>query len=94
MITDNILAAALRLADTKTGPRTVSLSPAAVRLLAGLPRAAGNPWVFPGRGRGRHLRSIDDAWKIVRGRATLDDVRLHDLRHTSAVQDQFSVISQ
>ena len=56
----------------------------AVRLLAGLPRAAGNPWVFPGRGRGRHLRSIDDAWKIVRGRATLDDVRLHDLRHSYA----------
>ena len=80
----DLRAAALRLADTKTGPRTVSLSPAAARLLAGLPRAAGNPWVFPGRAKGRHLRSIDDAWKAVRGRAALDDVRLHDLRHSYA----------
>ena len=77
-------AAALRLADSKTGPRTVSLSSSAARLLAGLPRAAGNPWVFPGRGRGRHLRSLDDAWRTVRTRAGLDDVRLHDLRHSYA----------
>ena len=80
----DLLAAALRLADAKTGPRTVSLSPSAVALLAGLPRPAGNPWVFPGRGKGRHLRSIDDAWKTVRARAALDDVRLHDLRHSYA----------
>ena len=80
----DLRAAALRLADAKTGPRAVSLSPSAARLLAGLPRAAGNPWVFPGRRRGRHLRSIDDAWKIVRARAALDDVRLHDLRHSYA----------
>ena len=31
----------LRLRDTKTGPRTVPLSPAAVKLLAGLPRYEG-----------------------------------------------------
>ena len=80
----DLRAAALRLADAKTGPRAVSLSPSAARLLAGLPRAVGNPWVFPGRRRGRHLRSIDDAWKIVRARAALDDVRLHDLRHSYA----------
>ena len=80
----DLRAAALRLADTKTGPRTVSLSPAAASLLAGLPRKAANPWVFPGRKKGRHMRSIDDAWKTVRARAGLDDVRLHDLRHSYA----------
>ena len=80
----DLRATALRLTDTKTGPRTVSLSSSAARLLAGLPRTAGNPWVFPGRRRGRHMRSIDDAWKIVRARAGLDDVRLHDLRHSYA----------
>ncbi len=40
--------------------------------------------MFPGRGRGRHLRSLDDAWRTVRTRAGLDDVRLHDLRHSYA----------
>ena len=76
--------ATLRLTDTKTGPRAVSLSPSAASLLAGLPRGAGSPWVFPGRKRGRPMRSVDDAWKILRARAGLDDVRLHDLRHSYA----------
>ena len=34
----------LRLPDTKTGPRTISLSPEAVRVLASIPRVAGNPF--------------------------------------------------
>ena len=71
----------LALADAKTGPRTVSLPPAAVKLLAGLPRESGNPWVIPGRKAGKHMRAIDDAWYALRARAGLDDVRLHDLRH-------------
>ena len=73
----------LTLADAKTGPTTVSLSPAAVTLLAGLPRKPGNPWVIPGHKAGTHMRTIDDAWYALRARAGLDDVRLHDLRHTS-----------
>ncbi len=74
----------LRLPDTKTGARVVSLSPPAVKLLAGLPRFPGNPWVIPGRKPGTHLRKLDDAWLAVRSRAGLDDVRLHDLRHSYA----------
>ncbi len=80
----DLRAAELKLADAKTGPRRVALSPGAARLLAEIPRAAGNPWVLPGRGKSRPLRSIDDAWRIVRERADLDDVRLHDLRHSYA----------
>ena len=76
--------AELRLPDTKTGARVVSLSPPAVKLLAGLPRLPGNPWVIPGRKPGTHLRKLDDAWRAVRSRAGLDDVRLHDLRHSYA----------
>ena len=78
-------AGALRLADAKTGPRTVPLSSAAARLLAGLPRGPGdNPWVVPGRKPGARRRDIDGAWRTVRARAGLDDVRLHDLRHSYA----------
>ena len=45
----------LRLRDSKTGPRTVPLSPAAAKVLAGLPRGAGNPWVIAGRKPGVRL---------------------------------------
>ena len=76
--------AELRLTDSKTGARVVSLSEPAVKLLAGLPRLPDNPWVLPGRKPGAHLRKLDDAWQAVRTRADLHDVRLHDLRHSFA----------
>ena len=74
----------LALADAKTGPRAVPLPPAALGLLAGLERRPGNPWVIPGHRAGTHMRTIDDAWYALRARAGLDDVRLHDLRHSYA----------
>ena len=74
----------IRLADSKTGPRTVSLSPAAVRVLAEVPRPAGNPWVIAGAKPGARLPHITYYWYRVRKRAGLEDVRLHDLRHSFA----------
>ena len=74
----------LRLQDTKTGPRVVPLSPAAVQLLAGLPRSGGSPWVIPGRKPGTHMIRLGNAWRLLRKRAGLNDVRLHDLRHSFA----------
>ena len=76
----------LTLADAKTGPRTVPLSPSAVGVLAGLPRSPDNPWVLPGRKPGTHLSDIDGAWDAIRIRAGLVDVRMHDLRHSCAVR--------
>ena len=74
----------LNLEDTKTGARTVSLSPEAVRVFAGIPRADGNPWVIQGRKKGERLCFIDRQWCLVRERAKLEDVRLHDCRHSFA----------
>ena len=74
----------IRLRDSKTGPRLVPLSPAAAKVLANLPRAVGNPWVIVGREPGRRLRYIHYHWYRVRERAGLQDVRLHDLRHSFA----------
>ena len=74
----------VRLRDSKTGPRIVPLSPAAARVLAGVPRLAGNPWVIAGREPGERLSYIADYWYRVRARAGLEDVRLHDLRHSFA----------
>ena len=76
--------AELRLRDSKTGPRTVPLSPPAARVLADRPRVPDSPWVIPGRIAGRHLMSLDGPWNRVRAGAGLEDVRLHDLRHSFA----------
>ena len=74
----------VRLRESKTGPRVVPLSPAAARVLANVPRLAGNPWVIAGREPGERLTHLAYYWYPVRERAGLDDVRLHDLRHSFA----------
>ena len=74
----------LRLPDTKTGGRAVPLAPSAVRLLTSLPRDEDNPWVILGRKQGWHLTDLQHPWRRIRGRAGLDDVRIHDLRHSFA----------
>ena len=76
----------LNLADAKSGPRAVQLPPTAVQLLTTLPRRKDSPWVFPGNDRhGRFgAEGLDHVWRTVRARAGLEDVRLHDLRHSFA----------
>ena len=74
----------LQLSDSKTGPRTVSLSPEAAQVLASIERLPGNPWVIPGTKPGARLSSLFEPWRKVRARGGLDDVRLHDLRHSFA----------
>ena len=74
----------LTLTDSKTGPRRVSLSPEAAKVLEEVPRLPGNPWVIPGRVAGERMRNLNDPWEIIRERAGLEDVRLHDLRHSFA----------
>ena len=74
----------LRVPDTKTGPRTISLSPEAVGVLAAIPRVAGNPFVIPGRIKGKAMRNLNDPWEIVCERAGLEDLRIHDARHSYA----------
>ena len=74
----------LRLLDSKTGARLVPLSPAAAEVIARLPRVAGNPWVIAGRSPGAPLKNLQYPWEILRARAGLEDVRIHDLRHSFA----------
>jgi len=74
----------LRLRDTKTGPRRVPLTPTAVELLDGIERIAGNPWVFPGKNPGSRVARLANHWQVLREKADLPDVRLHDLRHSYA----------
>ena len=77
-------ASEFRLRDSKTGPRAVSLSAAAVKVLADLPRVPHNPWVIAGRVKGTHMKNLNAPWGVVRARADLEDIRIHDLRHSFA----------
>ena len=77
-------AESVRLADSKTGPKTLYLSDAARAVLARLPRPEENPWCLPGRFPGQPLVNPQKPWRRIRSQAALDDVRLHDLRHTYA----------
>ena len=82
---------AATLPNTKTGKSHRPIGAPAIGLLAGLPRLDGSRYVFPGTGgAARPLREIKRVWTAVRHAAGLDDVRLHDLRHTVA---SFSVAS-
>ena len=74
----------LRLRDSKTGPRTISLSPEAAAVLAAVPRVAGNPFVIAGKVKGKPMRNLNDPWDIVCERAGLEDMRIHDARHSYA----------
>ena len=74
----------LRLADSKTGPRVVFLSAAARAILMRQHRNE-SPYVFPSLKDLSKPRSDElSLWRKVRKVAGLDDVRLHDLRHTFA----------
>ncbi len=76
----------LFLPDSKTGRKAVVLSDAARAILAGIPRSG--VYVIAGATTGqpyeRPRSDLKRPWDLVRQRAGLSDVRLHDLRHTYA----------
>ena len=74
----------LNLADAKTGPRQVFLNAPARDILERQPRTV-NAHVFPSPlDPGRSLSGDLKLWRSVRRDAGIEDVRLHDLRHTFA----------
>ena len=74
----------LRLPDSKTGRKSIYLNDAALNVLESIPRLHANPYVICGEKPGAHLVNIQKPWRRVRRLADLDDVRLHDLRHSFA----------
>src|SRR5512132_3992509 len=50
----------------------------------GLPRLDNNPFIICGRKPVARLGDLEAPWRRVRKAALLDDVRLHDLRHSFA----------
>ncbi|WP_192385782.1 tyrosine-type recombinase/integrase [Mesorhizobium silamurunense] len=74
----------LNLPDSKTDRKSILLSKQAVKLLRGLPKVTGNPYVIIGGKDGKHLQNIRKPWMKIRSAVGLDDVRIHDLRHSFA----------
>lgn len=77
---------ALALADSKTGPRVHAIGRPAAALLRRLHAARDSDLVCDGNAPG-DLVSVPDievAWRRIRTRASLEDARMHDLRHTVA----------
>ena len=75
---------ALRLRDGKNGPRTVFLNSHARNILSRQPRTSSK-YVFPSPVDSSKARSPElSLWRKVRRQAGIEDVRLHDLRHTFA----------
>jgi len=74
----------IELPDSKTGPRRIPLPPAARAVLDSLPLVPGNPYVIAGKEDGQYLTDLQRPWRRIRKRAGLEDVRIHDLRHTYA----------
>ncbi len=74
----------LLLPDTKTGPRVHVVGVHSIALLSALPRIEGSPWVFCGTDPAAPLRKerLEKAWQKIRAVAGIEDIRLHDLRHT------------
>lgn len=75
----------LLVPKSKSGrARVVALNQSAIALLNATPRVEGNPYIFPSEVTGRPSASLFFPWARIRERAGLDDVRLHDLRHSFA----------
>ena len=75
----------MQLAEAKTGPRTVQLSPAAAAVLARVPADRRQSVRYCGQAQGDAPGPISIGyWDAIRKRAGLEDVRLHDCRHSFA----------
>lgn len=75
----------LLVPKSKSGrARVIALNQSAIALLRVTPRIDGNPYIFPSQVTGRPSASLFFPWRRIRQRAGLEDLRLHDLRHSFA----------
>jgi integrase len=72
----------LFLPDSKTGRKPVILSGPALAVLENLPRTGD--FVIAGQRANRARHDLKRPWEVIRQRAGLRPIRLHDLRHSFA----------
>ncbi len=77
----------LRLPDSKGGPKDIALPSHALAVLDAVGARgdnAGSEWVFPGRNASVHRSEPRRFWQLIRERAGVPDVTIHDIRRTYA----------
>lgn len=74
----------LRLPDSKTGDKVIHLNAGALQLLNDYTPMLKSDFVFPAAKGDGYYQGTPKVWRLVRARANLHDVRLHDLRHSFA----------
>lgn len=72
------------LPDSKTGEKVLHLPPPALSILSNLRQVENNPYVIAGTKAGARVFDLKGPWNLVRSAANLEDVRIHDLRHSFA----------
>lgn len=70
--------------DSKTGKKTVYISPYVIEVLLTIKKKQDNPYVIYGAIEGKHLVNLRSPWYRIRKLAGLNNVRIHDLRHSFA----------
>ena len=74
----------IRLPKSKTGAKNIYLNQTAIDVIKSMPKQRGNPYVFCGLVPGQPIHEMQKAWQRIRKLADIEDVRIHDLRHTFA----------
>lgn len=72
------------LPDSKTGEKVIHLNGLALEILSNLEHQPDNPYVIVGAKPGQHLVNLQKPWRRIRKQAGLEDLRIHDLRHSYA----------
>lgn len=64
--------------------RHIPLSDEALKLIQSLPRHKESYWLFPSKNEAKHISSLYRVWDKVRQKLYLQNMRIHDLRHSFA----------
>ena len=82
----------MNLPDTKTGAKSFFFSPTVKQILLNLPNKEG--FVFKSVLKDKRVTTVRHIWKKICKLAKIENVRVHDLRHTYAslaVQNGYSL---
>lgn len=71
----------LSFIDAKSGDRRQPITSNLAHMLDNLSSKTRSDYVFPGNVEGQPLTDISNTWELVRERAGLHKLRLHDIRH-------------
>lgn len=75
---------AVMLPDSKTGAKKVYLGQSALDVLTDIEAKPNNPYVICGKIEGGYITDFQKPWRRIRKQAKIEDVHIHDLRHSFA----------